>query len=163
MKKIAADYKGSVRSRLLARRKIDDKGCWLWQGAALPSGYGLIGMVVYGHKSNRLVHRAALWAFGVFDILSPLKVLHHCDTPGCFNPEHLFTGTSVDNMRDAWNKGRINCEMQRHPRKLTPEDVLSIRSTYARGGCTTRSLATVMGLGKSTIEAVVNKRIWKHI
>lgn len=31
---------------------------------------------------------------------------HHCDTPPCINPDHLFEGTRADNVRDAQLKGR---------------------------------------------------------
>jgi Autographiviridae endonuclease len=137
--------------------------CWLWTGAIINSGYGVIGITIGGKKGNRLVHRASMWAFKDFDILNTLQVLHRCDIKECFNPDHLFIGTQLDNIRDCWHKGRRTNAMQRHPRKLTADKVLYIRSAYAKGGYTTRSLAAKMGLGKSTVEAIVNKRIWRHV
>lgn len=156
--------KESTRVRLVRHRRVDEmNGCWLWMGAVMPNGYGVINMRLDDNNCNRLVHRVSAWVFTGFDIFSEIQILHRCDVRRCFNPSHLFRGTQLDNIRDAWNKGHLNNEMQRHPKKLTPAGVIAIRSTYANGGCTTRSLAVELGLGKSTIEAIVNRRIWRHV
>lgn len=34
------------------------------------------------------------------------SVLHHCDTPPCINPAHLYSGTQQDNMTDRLKRGR---------------------------------------------------------
>ena len=154
----------NVRRRLLRKRVVDYKrGCWLWSGAVMKNGYGVIGVCVKGKKSNRLVHRTSAWAFAGFDLLSPMQILHSCDVRHCFNPAHLLIGTQLDNIRDAWNKGHLNNVMQRHPRKLVAVDVLKIRKSYLAGGCTTRSLAAEYSIGKSTVEAILNRRIWRHV
>jgi len=35
-----------------------------------------------------------------------MSVLHSCDTPACWNPDHLFLGTQADNVHDCIQKGR---------------------------------------------------------
>lgn len=51
------------------------------------------------------VHRAAyIEAYG--EIPDGKLVCHHCDTPRCIEPTHLFVGTHADNMHDMIRKGR---------------------------------------------------------
>jgi len=92
-----------VRERLLAKREIDPvTGCWNWMGGRNGGGYGII------RKSgvSLIVSRLAASVYKGFDITSNLFVLHRCDNPPCFNPEHLFIGTPLDNIRDMFEKGR---------------------------------------------------------
>jgi hypothetical protein len=84
-----------------------NSGCWLWIGARTTDGYGRFNV---GGKRHMLAHR---FAFGLpFARGGSRKgdvpcVLHHCDTPACVRPDHLFLGTRADNMADAVRKGRI--------------------------------------------------------
>ncbi len=75
--------------------------CWLWEGARNTDGYGYL--MVSGRYER--VHREA-YRVWIGPIPEGLSVLHHCDTPPCYNPDHLFVGTQADNMRDAMLKGR---------------------------------------------------------
>jgi hypothetical protein len=76
--------------------------CWLWQSTLSNRGYGLFSL--YGGRQV-LTHRFAYeLTYGL--ILPGIHCLHHCDTPGCVRPDHLFLGSHSDNMRDAKKKGR---------------------------------------------------------
>jgi hypothetical protein len=72
-----------------------------YTGRKNDSGYGL---VIFNKKNTR-AHRVA-WEFAYGDIPHGKWVLHHCDNPGCVNPEHLFLGDNAANVRDMHRKGR---------------------------------------------------------
>lgn len=77
---------------------IDTKtGCWIWNGRDRNT---------YHRIRGKAVHRLAYLA-AVGPIPTGLLICHHCDTPACFNPAHLFAGTHLDNMEDAKAKGRL--------------------------------------------------------
>jgi hypothetical protein len=51
------------------------------------------------------VHRVA-WELEHGPIPDGMLILHRCDNPACWAPEHLFLGTQADNVRDMHAKGR---------------------------------------------------------
>jgi HNH endonuclease len=61
----------------------------------------------YGMFEGHLAHRVA---YTIENGLIPRGkfICHHCDTPLCVRPDHLFIGTNMDNMRDAIKKGRMS-------------------------------------------------------
>lgn len=80
-----------------------NSGCWIWTERLKRDGYGqfkYLGMMQQAHRVAWMLYRG--------DIPDGKSVLHKCDNPWCVNPNHLFLGTQLDNMRDAANKGRIN-------------------------------------------------------
>lgn len=87
-------------------------GCWPWHRYKDESGYGYIAFD--GFKFA--VHRLAFLHFkGV--IPPKFEVMHTCDNPFCFNPEHLFLGTHKENMEDMVRKGRSPKPKQSPPKR----------------------------------------------
>src|ERR1700729_3986623 len=90
-------------SEWTSHRKVNEEtGCWEWTKAKDANGYGVFRM----NGVNQRAHRMAAYLFLGHPLKDKLQVLHRCDNPSCFNPEHLFIGTPKDNMQDAMNKGR---------------------------------------------------------
>ena len=86
--------------KILPLLDMEECGCWNFVGAHTSGGYGEIG---YGRKVLR-THRITYVAYRG-KIPKGLFVCHHCDNPPCCNPEHLFLGTHLDNMKDAeWKR-----------------------------------------------------------
>lgn len=98
-----------VEQRLMENRTVDPvTECWNWNGTKTPEGYGRIGFTASG-RQQRDVHRIAAHLWCGIDMDADVFVLHSCDNPPCFNPEHLFEGDNGANMLDCHSKGR-------HPR-----------------------------------------------
>lgn len=76
-------------------------GCWEWEGARDPNGYGRINI----NRKAVLAHRVAFeLTFGT--AADGLFVLHGCDNPSCVNPSHLRAGTAKDNSTDMVARNR---------------------------------------------------------
>lgn len=85
-------------------KKRPGRGCWEWlAGLVQGSGYGKF-RVGAGHE---LAHRFSYKLSGR-RIPQHHFVLHHCDNKRCVRPDHLYAGTSVENIRDAFARGRLN-------------------------------------------------------
>jgi hypothetical protein len=99
--------------------------------------------------------------------IGDLHVCHTCDNGLCVNPDHLFLGTHLDNMRDMIDKGRkpkgrdTNTLFgSTHPCAVLSEaDVLAIRASEK----SITELASHYGVHYGTIYAIIQRRNWKHI
>jgi HNH endonuclease len=156
--------------------------CWLWMGNRITHGYGAIrhnGKSLLAHRLSYELH------YGV--IPGGLYCLHHCDTPACVRPDHLFLGTAQDNARDMASKGRqwgqrdpllftqtLAAFYHKHPEqqlrgerhgnsKLTADQVRAIRQTYASGNVSKSALARTFGVSVSLIVWIVSRAIWRHV
>ena len=137
--------RGRVRARLESKRSVDrETGCWKWTGATTAQGYGetsIKGVFLYTHRAAAAIY------LGAELTTRSLHVCHTCDTPACFNPDHLFLGTAADNQRDSREKGRTHVQR----RRTTAAERELMRELRAEGApyeeiarATDRSILTVI-------------------
>lgn len=81
---------------------IRQNGCWSWKKSPLTTGYASL----YTGKRKLMSGHRISWILHYGTIPKGLFVLHKCDNRICTNPEHLFLGTHIDNMRDMVSKNR---------------------------------------------------------
>ncbi len=133
---------------------VNESGCWVTRVGKDSDGYG----VTKFHGKHRRVHRFAYETW-VGPIPDGKQINHHCDNPPCINPEHLYAGTSKENMQDAWRRGRHTPETIG---KLTWEVVREIRAEFATGNYTKAALALRYGVTDVTVGHIVRGKTWKE-
>ncbi len=151
--------------RFTCKYVVADNGCWLWTGATVGLSFNYGKFWIDGGYDK--AHRAAYRLF-VGPIPTGMWVLHHCDTPECVNPKHLFIGTRQDNVDDMLAKKRGG-QWKNPPRgnrrrdsKFTEADVLDIRRRCDNGE-SQGSVAKSFGVGQSTISKIIRRQRWAHV
>jgi len=156
-----------IIQRLLLHRSIDATGCWNWTGDRSQKGYGRItvGSRALGTNKTVWVHRLAAEIWKGFVPNPTVYICHHCDNPSCFNPEHLFTGTSLDNNRDCKAKGRSPKAMGilNGASKLDDGKVIEIRKTKETSGLSDREIAKAFGVSQTLVSRILRGKAWAHV
>lgn len=133
--------------------------CWEWSGKKDKDGYGTLKI----RRKMFRAHRIA-WMFTNGKIPTGCQILHSCDNPPCQNPDHLFCGTNLDNMRDKMTKGRHRTIFgEDHANsKVTQSQVLEMRHRYSTGVSQQR-IADDFGITQGHVSAIIRKECWPHI
>ena len=142
----------TLANRLAKQSVVTERGCVEWTGDRTDRGYGRISI---NYKTKR-VHRVS-YELHFGPIPDELCVLHRCDNPPCFNPEHLFLGTNKDNTQDMLRKGRRR--PQRWGNKLTAEQVVKIRADTRNG----RIVGEEYHISTQVVSKVRLRQIWKWV
>ncbi len=100
----------TIRDRLLAKIFVQPDGCWTWQGAAQPSGYGQLWNGTRPEQAHRLSYKLFCGP-----IPENVEVDHVCRVRGCVNPQHLRLLSHRDNMLvgetgPARNAAKTHCD-----------------------------------------------------
>lgn len=144
----------TVEQRLLDKCVPEpNSGCWLWTASSTKHPTHPYGMIGFKGKV-RIAHRVAYECW-VGPIPQGMHVCHKCDVTLCINPDHLFAGTRLDNMRDASIKGRAARKQQ----KLSPEMVRRIRSEKRP----LKEWGQITGASIQAINHVQKGRTWKYV
>lgn len=116
------------------------EGCWLYPSSSNQ----------YGSYRSVDAHVVS-WCLSYGDP-GTLHVLHNCGNYHCVRPDHLRLGNHSDNLAEAGRKGAWSWNDKR---KVDGETQRYIRELYSSGGYTTRMLAELVGLGKTTVWHIV--------
>lgn len=146
------------------RERDRSTGCWEWPGRCEwngrtdPRGYGVF--TLRGMKMR--AHREAFRLAG-HDIVG-VMVLHSCDNPPCYNPDHLHIGTRAENNAERDQRGRHRpLRGSENPKaKLSGARVRRIRRAAASGQ-RQRDIAEQFGITQAAVSLVVRRVNWKHI
>lgn len=136
-----------------------DKGeeCWLWTR----------GKDRYGSfTADRKTMPAHVYSYRLhIGPTSGLFVCHHCDTPRCVRPDHLFLGTPAENSADMVAKGRSS----KRPGLLSPwasltaEQVREMRKIRQEQGTPYYRLADLFGVTTMTAYNASTGRTYRDV
>jgi hypothetical protein len=132
--------------------------CSVWPFPENLKDYGRLSIEGVIHP----VHRVA-WELVNGPIPPGLFACHKCDNPPCFNPFHIFLGTSADNAQDMADKGRSTHGESNPCARLTGAQVLEIRRKYQPFIYTQNDLAREYGVHRETIYLLLAGKTWKRI
>ena len=162
------------------KRRIKDKltrtsdGCFIWGGAKDGKGYGQVNIL----NKIYLIHRIALEIKLNRTLERDECACHKCDISDCCNPDHIFLSDQLGNVRDMWEKGRQGGQFKKGHiwpeeirakgvdisiSKLTPKQVIEIRSIYNNTDQGYKKIAKKYPVTPGTIRAIIKRRTWKHI
>ncbi len=129
--------------------------CWLWNTYRDPDGYGNF----YYQGASQRAHRMA-WIFTRGPIPEGKLICHKCDNPPCVRPDHLFLGSTEENVADKIKKGRILWGNNHYRSILTVEQAEEIRQRVSNGE-KQRRLALEYRVSPQVINSIVKFKVFK--
>lgn len=135
------------------------RDCWLWSASKGKDGYGQVRLAGRWWQA----HRAAYFLANG-EIPSGQVICHHCDTPSCCNPSHLYAGTRSDNERDKHRRGRAPSRVgsKNNFAVLNENQVAEIKALIASGSRNTE-IASRFNVHHSTISLILRGKKWRHV
>lgn len=142
-------------SRVNKKRKTQ---CWDWTSDMSSHGYGRLSL---GDGRRMKAHRYS-WELHNGPIPDGLCILHKCDRPSCVNPDHLFAGTQLENIKDMVSKGRHQVGSRNSRAVLTEAKVRTIKKRLDKGD-KQQEIADALGVARSLISLIKNGKRWAHV
>jgi hypothetical protein len=143
-------------------RKLEN-GCWVCD-TAYPMNQGYTEVKIGRGKRGIVRACTHVLSYQHFrgEIQQGMLVCHTCDFRPCCNPEHLFTGTYLDNQADMAEKDRVAFGAKHYRAKLTEADVIEIYR-LGRTGMLHREIAKQFGVSRSRVGTILNGTNWKRL
>lgn len=138
---------------IMSNSKRASSGCFEFQRSReKKKGYGRLhyqGKVVGAH---RLVLEHELGR----SLRIGEQANHTCHNPKCVDPDHIYVGTQIDNIRDR-------VDAKRSHTILKESDVRMIRALAAFTRLKAKDFAEVFGVSPTTISAIIQRKRWTHV
>jgi hypothetical protein len=134
---------------------LTEKGCWECTSHRR-NRKGYVDICRNGIRTK--LHRYS-YELANGSIPAGMIVLHSCDNPACFNPDHLRIGTIEDNNKDKTAKQRQVKGEAVHTSKLSVEQVIDIQNDERSN----RVIAKEYGVAHSTIGRIKRGVNWKDV
>lgn len=153
-----AEYLEALKERFWD--KVDKQagnGCWEWTASRNLTGYGHFGVL---GLPSQVAHRVS-YELNVGPIPAGYYVCHHCDNPPCIRPDHLFTGTNGDNVRDAIEKGRW--KSHRANSKFTDETIEYWRNHFDPKKHVVARIAKGLGVTPATVRNFLRGETYQDV
>lgn len=148
-------------------RIVPKTECWEWTNCVQANGYGRIR-----HDGRtQYVHRVA-YQLAKGEIAPGKDVCHSCDNRRCCNPDHLFLGSRLDNMRDCASKGRVSRGLL-HSLRITPgirsksstklsmDKARQIRARVSAGE-KPQDVSKAYGVDVSSVRLILANKTWRE-
>ena len=153
------DYNQNDIDRFLSSCYIESStGCWIWIKTINENGrakFSLKRKMIYASRFSYWIYK------GPFDL--SLFVCHTCDNGLCVNPDHLWLGTQLDNMKDMSNKNRSLKGSKNPTAVLTETIVKNMINDIINLNINFNSLCLNYNIGETTVKNILYGRTWQHI
>lgn len=132
--------------------------CWEYNGFLDKDGYGKFwwnNHQIGAHRFSFIIHNQNINING-------LIVCHKCDNPSCVNPNHLFVGTTKDNLNDRDIKNRNVKGEDINTSVVTIKKVEELIQLILNNQINNvKCAATFLGIKTQMMLKIINGHAWK--
>jgi len=125
-------------------------------GCISSKGYLIVSLCHENKKVTKSVHRLICMAFHGMPEMASLQVRHLDGTRQNNKPDNLCWGTQQENWQDRKSHGRGMEGEKHHASKLSDAEREHLRWSIAKGLCSQRHAARILGMSQSSIGVIAN-------